>query len=221
MPALILLILLPLGAIAAQLALGLHGVPNMLYKLCFLIPPFVYCWHQRVGIFSDIMRFQNWRRCLGVALGLAIVAIAVFWSVYYSLGDLLLDKEMISQKITDQFTVNRNTVLLIAPITTFLNSLLEEFFYRGFAFGLLSRRNRLLGYLLPAAAFTMQHVLFFWFWRMSWIPFCVATVGLLVFALVLQRLYEKAGSIVAPWVVHMGGDMAMMGIAVGLLWFQW
>ena len=74
----------------------------------------------------------------------------------------------------------------------------------------------MFGCLLPAAVFTAQHVLFFWTW-LSWIPFCVAIAGLLVFALVLQRLYEAADSIVPPWVIHMGGDVAMMGIAVTLL----
>jgi CAAX protease family protein len=212
------LILLPLAAIGLQLSFGLHGAMNSLYKLCFIIPPLVYCQTQGIGVFSDILKFRNWRRCLGVAIGLAIFAIAVFWSAYYLLGDLLLDKEIICLSIGRQFIVNSKTVLLVAPITIFLNSLVEEFFYRGFAFGLLSRRHRLLGYLLPAAAFTTQHVLFFCSW-LSWIPFCVAVAGLLVFALVLQRLYETADSIVAPWVVHMGGDVAMMGIAVVLLMF--
>ena len=218
MPALVALILFPLVAIGAQLALGLQGSANSLYKLCFLIPPLIYCRAQRIRILGDILKFRNWQRCLGVALGLALIAITVFWCAYYLLGDLLLDKEKISASISRQFVVNSSTVLFVAPVTVFLNSLVEEFFYRGFAFGLLSRRHRALGYSLPAAAFTTQHVFFFWFW-LQWIPFCVAILGLLVFAVVLQRLYEKADSIVAPWVVHMGGDVAMMGIAVTLLLF--
>ena len=46
----------------------------------------------------------------------------------------------------------------------------------------------------------------------------MAAAGLFVFALVLQKVYEAADSIVAPWVIHILGDVAMMGIAVSLLW---
>ncbi len=218
MPALVVMILLPLAAIGAQLALGLHGTANTLYKLCVLIPPIVYCRTQGIQIVRDILKPQNWRRSLGIAGGLGLAAIVIFWTAYFLFGGLLLDKENIAQSIGRQFIVNANTVLFVAPITIFLNSLVEEFFYRGFAFGLLVRRNRVLGYLLPAVAFTVQHVFFFWFW-LAWIPFCLATVGLIVFALVLQWLYERGDSIVAPWTVHICGDVAMMGIAVTLLRF--
>ena len=220
MPVLVVLILLPLAAIGVQLALGLHGAANTIYKLCFLIPPIIYCRTQGIQVVRDILKPQNWRRSLDVAAALGLAAIAIFWTAYFLFGDLLLDKAKISESIGRQFIVNAKTVLFVAPFTIFLNSLVEEFFYRGFAFGLLVRRNRVVGYLLPAVVFTVQHVFFFWFW-LQWIPFCLATVGLMVFALVLQWLYERADSIVAPWLVHICGDVAMMGIAVGLLWFRW
>jgi membrane protease YdiL (CAAX protease family) len=213
---LIALILLPLAAIGVQLALGFHGAANSLYKMCFLIPPILYCRSQGIELIRDILKPRNWRRSLGVAGGLGLAAIVIFWTAYALFGDRLLDKEMIGQSIGRQFVVNAKTVLFVAPVTIFLNSLIEEFFYRGFAFGLLVRRKRLLGYVLPAAVFITQHVLFFWYW-LAWVPFCVATVGLLVFALVLEWLYERADSIVAPWLVHICGDVAMMGIAVTLL----
>ena len=108
-------------------------------------------------------------------------------------------------------------MLLVAPVTVFLNSLLEEFFWRGFSFGLLVKRHRWLGYLLPAAAFTVQHVLFIYHW-VTPLPLAMAVVALLVFALVLQWIYERADSLVAPWVVHILGDVAMMGIAVTMLY---
>ena len=106
--------------------------------------------------------------------------------------------------------------LMVAPVTIFLNSLLEEFFWRGFGFGLLVTRQRCVGYLLPAAAFTVQHLLFIYHW-VTPLPLVLAVLGLFVFAVVLQRIYETANSIVAPWVAHILGDVAMMGIAVTML----
>jgi membrane protease YdiL (CAAX protease family) len=215
---LVAMILLPLVAIAVQLALEFHGAANAIYKLCFLIPPILYCRAHGIHVVRDILKPRNWRQSIKVAGALGLAAIAIFWSAYALFGDRLLDKAMIRESIGRQFIVNSDTVLFVAPFTIFLNSLLEEFFYRGFAFGLLAPRKRLVGYALPAAVFTAQHVLFFWHW-LAWIPFCLAIVGLLVFALVLEWLYERADSIVAPWLVHICGDVAMMGIAVTLLLF--
>jgi membrane protease YdiL (CAAX protease family) len=123
---------------------------------------------------------------------------------------------MIVEKIHRQFSVNAATVLLIAPFTIMINSLIEEFFYRGFAFGLLAPKHPLVGTLLPAVVFTAQHLLFIYHW-VTPLPLALAIVGLLVFALALQALYAKADTIIAPWVVHVCGDMAMMGIALELI----
>jgi membrane protease YdiL (CAAX protease family) len=214
---LVLLTLLPLAVIGLQLALQLEGIVGYsLYKLMFLIPPWLYCRRHTIRLGADILRFQHWRRGLAVALGLGTLAVIIFWGVYYWLGDLLLDKPMIAEKIGRQFSVTSRTVLLVAPVTIFLNSFLEEFFYRGFAFGLLVQRHRQLGYWLPAIAFTLQHVLFIYHWVTA-LPFALAVIGLLIFALVLEKAYEATQSIVAPWVIHILGDVAMMGIAVTLL----
>jgi uncharacterized protein len=214
---LILLTVLPLGVIVAQLALGLDGVVGYsLYKVCFLIPPLIYCWTKELSVWNDILKPRNWRRRLPAAVGLGAAAVAIFWGAYFLWGDLLLDKAMIAEKIGQQFSVTSRTVLFVAPVTIFLNSLLEEFFYRGFAFGQLSQRHRRLGYLLPAGTFTLQHMLFIHHWA-SPLPMAMAVVGLFVFAVVLEKAYEAADSIVAPWVVHILGDVAMMGIAVTLL----
>jgi len=218
MTILIALILLPLGVIGVQLTLGLDGaIGYSIYKLFFVIPPLAYCRTYNVRVFGDVIKPRNWRRCLLPAVGLGIAAVVIFWGAYYLLSDLLLDKAMIAEKIGKQFSVTAGTVLLIAPVTIFANSLLEEFFYRGFGFGLLVRRHRWLGYLLPAAAFTLQHTLFIYHW-VTPVPFAMAVVSLLIFALVLEKTYEAADSLVAPWVVHILGDVAMMGIAVTMLW---
>ncbi|NNE43439.1 MAG: CPBP family intramembrane metalloprotease, partial [Gemmatimonadetes bacterium] len=70
--------------------------------------------------------------------------------------------------------------------------------------------------LLPSAAFTAQHVLFMREW-LGPQPLAIAVGGLFAFSLLLQWLYERAESLVAPWLLHALGDVAMMSIAVTLL----
>lgn len=218
--ALVALTLLPLAVIVLQLTLGLHerfGVAGYsLYKLFFLVPPLIYCRMRGIGIFADILRFRNWRGQLRPALGLGLFSVALFWLLFATLGDRLLDMDLIVRQLDEQFSVSLSTVFLIAPFTILLNSLLEEFFYRGFAFGLLVKRHRALGILLPALVFTVHHILFMLPW-LSALPLVIASAGLLALALVLQRLYEGAQSIVAPWLLHLFGDVAMMSVAVAIL----
>lgn len=221
MAGLIALTVLPLIIILVQWLLGAEGgLANAPYKLALLIPPLIYCRVQRISIRNDILKFSNWRNAIKPALTLGIVALAIFWGTYFALSDLLLDKDAIVAKIQEQFSVTATTVAFIAVYTIFVNSLLEEFFYRGFTFGLLARRNALLAYLLPAAVFTFQHVFFFYFWYMGIVPFAIAVVGLFVFALVAQKMYAHADTIVAPWLIHIFGDIAMMGVAVEMLFLR-
>ena len=87
MIALILLTLLPLGVISVQLALGLDGVVGYsLYKVCFLIPPLIYCRVNGLSVWRDILKPRNWRRRLPAALGLGIAAVGIFWGPIFCGG---------------------------------------------------------------------------------------------------------------------------------------
>ncbi len=221
---LITLIVLPLSVIGLQLLFKVGATWGQLgyslYKVFFLIPPLIYCRINGIQVFRDIFILKNWRRYLSVALGLGVLALLLFWGAYFSLrGVLAIDEELIIRSTAEQFGVTKNNVLIVAPLTIFLNSLLEEFFYRGFSFGQLVKRNRRLGYLLPAAVFTVQHMLFIYQWSTP-VKLIIAVVALFVFALLLERIYEKAQSLITPWVIHMFGDIAMMGIAVWLMMFR-
>lgn len=218
MAALIVLTILPLVLITGQLLLGLDGpVGYSIYKIAFIVPPLVYCRARGISVFGDILKFRNWRNGLWANVLLSLAAATIFAGAYMAWSDYLIDETKIVAKIDQQFGVDARTVMMVAPFTVLLNSLLEEFFYRGFSFGLLFRKNLAVAYLLPAAAFTVQHVLFIYHW-VGWLPLALAVIGLFVLSLLLQVLYKEFDTIVAPWIVHAGGDVAMMGIAVTLLY---
>jgi membrane protease YdiL (CAAX protease family) len=217
MPTLVGLLLLPLAIILAQIAIGATGgLANGVYKLAFLIPPIVYCRLHGIQIGRDIFRWQNWRNHLGLSIVLGLMTAAIFVALYAAIGPLLVDKAAIAAKIQRQFGVTAGTVLLIAPWTIVVNSLIEEFFYRGFAFGLIGQRRPLLATLLPAAVFAVQHLLFAYHWVGPG-TVVLGVAALFVFSLVAQAMYVASDTIVAPWIIHICGDLAMMGIAVELI----
>src|SRR5262249_13077365 len=162
---LVVIVLVPLAIIVTQIAVGATGgVANSAYKLWFLFAPLVYCRLHGISISRDLCRWQNWRSGLAAGWLLGAVAAAIFPGAYSLWGDDLADKPAVAGKIQTQFGVHAATVFLIAPFTIVINSLVEEFFYRAFAFRLLATRNGPLGMLLPAAVFTAQHLLFIYHW---------------------------------------------------------
>lgn len=218
MVVLILLIIFPLVLILTQLFFGLTGyVGYSIYKIAFIVPPLIYCYVHAISIPNRIVKFRNWRNGLGTSIGIGLCAVLIFWGLYYLLGDLLLDQDRIVRQLEEQFSVTAATVFFIAPFTIILNSLLEEFFYRGFGFGLLVEKNKVLGYLLPATVYTIEHVLFFQEW-LDLLPFAIASAGLFIFAIVLEKIYAATNTLVAPWIIHIFGDVAMMGVAVWMLY---
>ena len=221
---LVTLIVFPLAVIGVQLFFNIGeqwgSVGNSIYKVFFLILPLIYCRLHGIHVFRDIFILKNWRRYLSVAVGLGGFALIIFWVAYFSLrGVLEIDEDLIVRSTGEQFGVTKHNVLFVAPLTIFFNSMLEEFFHRGFSFGLLVKKNRWLGYLLPASVFTVQHMLFIYQWSTP-LKLVIAVVALFVFALVLQAIYEKAQSLITPWVIHIFADIAMMGIAVWLMVFK-
>ncbi len=212
------ILLLPLAIVCAQVAMGANGgLANAVYKLAFIVPPLVYCRVHGIRIGRDIFRWRNWRNDLGLSAAVGLITAALFLALYGAVGHLLVDKATIAAKIHEQFSVTAGTVLLIAPFTILINSLIEEFFYRGFAFGLIARRRPMLGILLPPAVFTVQHLMFAYHWVGPG-TVTIGVVALFVFSLVTQFMYHKADTIVAPWIIHICGDLAMMAIAVELIY---
>ena len=212
--AVIALAVFPLIVIAVQLW---QKLPYPTYKLFLLLPPIVYCWLRGIPIHNEVLKFRNWRQGLGPAIALGALSVVVFWTVWWFFADALVDRKLIIDHIDHQFGMNAKAFIMIAPFTCLINSLNEEFFFRSFAFGQLRKHNRAVAYLLPAAVFVFQHVLFFYLW-LGLGATAIACAGLGVFAIVLQWQYERYDTVVAPWVTHIFGDIAMMGVAADLLY---
>ncbi len=217
---LVVLLLLPLAIISVQLALGFAGqLAGGLYKLAFIIPPLVYCHSHGIRIHQDLFRWHNWRNQLGLTLLLAFLTTAIFLAFYALVGGYLIDKPTIAAKIHQQFNVSPKTVLLIAPWTILINSLIEEFFYRGFTYGRLVRYRPRLATVLPAAVFAVQHLMFAYHW-VGPVVVIFGAIVLFIFSLITQAMYSRARSIVSPWIIHIAGDLAMMTIAYELVSLQ-
>jgi membrane protease YdiL (CAAX protease family) len=98
-----------------------------------------------------------------------------------------------------------------------VNSLLEEFFFRGFVFTNLKRLSgRRLAYIFSASVFSLYHVAMMIGW-FSPALFLLVMVGLVAGGMIFNWLNEKTDTIYCSWLTHMLANFAINTIGFLLL----
>ena len=180
-----------------------------LVKLCLFLGLPLW-WSHRSGI-SLRPLFARPRQGLGLAVCLGLGVFAVILGGFF-LTRNIFDFSGLTTALTAGTGVRRENFLWVALYISFVNSLLEEFFFRGFGFLLLRRylpRNITLG--LSCLAFALYHVAM----TLGWygLPVLLLTLaGLAVGGWIFCRLDEYSGSLWLSWVVHLGANLATNAI---------
>lgn len=129
------------------------------------------------------------------------------------LGEYLIfrgvfDFSAITGNVTDAVGVNRDNFLWVALYISFVNSLLEEFFFRGFAFLTLKGvTGRTFAYLFSAGLFAAYHIAM----MIGWFALPVvllALLGLFLGGLIFNYFNEKYNNIYLSWLIHMFANFA-------------
>ncbi|MDD6800542.1 MAG: CPBP family intramembrane metalloprotease [Firmicutes bacterium] len=146
--------------------------------------------------------------------GAAVCALII--GTYFALENVI-DLSAVTGKMAEDAGVNRGNYIFVAFYIALCNSLLEEFFFRGYAFlhmkTLVSPRY---AYFFSAAAFSLYHgaMLAGWF---SWILFALVLAALAAAGLLFEWIDEKFESIIPSWTVHMFANLAINIIGYILL----
>ena len=146
---------------------------------------------------------------LGSVVYMAIIGVYLLVSPYMDLGEIRIN-------LQNDLGVNRDNFLFVAVYISFVNSLLEEFFFRGYLFlGLLKRTNRWKAYTLSAFLFALYHVAIIGGW-FSPPLFILAMTGLFVGAIIFNFLNEKNENILNSWIVHMMANLAINTVGLSM-----
>ena len=147
---------------------------------------------------------------LGVGIYVLILGACFAVSPFY-------DFSVIVDSLSSTTGVTKDNFLFVSLYISFVNSLLEEFFFRGFVFVNLKKgTNRITAYAVSSAAFSLYHVAMMIGWFNIGL-FLLVLVGLGVGGIIFNYLNEKHQSVYTSWFVHMFANFAINTIGFILM----
>ena len=181
-------------------------IKSSIKLVLFLGAPFLYGRFTKGFILKNL--FVPQKKGLIVSLLLGAGVYTVILGGYLLLKDVF-DFSAITGTLTNGIGVNKGNFVFVALYISFINSLLEEFFFRGFAFLTLKNMvSRKTAYIFSAFVFSAYHVAMMVGW-FSLPLFILILTGLFAGGLIFNFLNEKSGTIYPSWLVHMFANFAI------------
>ncbi len=179
---------------------------SVLKLVLFLILPFIYSFFDK-----DIKIKENFipeKKGMKSAVFLCGLVYIVILGGYMLLKDVF-DFSAITGALSDNIGVTGKNFVFVSIYISFVNSFLEEFFFRGFAFLTLKRiTGRKFAYLFSSLVFAIYHIAMMIGW-FSFDMFIIVMAGLFAGGLIFNYLNEKSECIYPSWFVHMFANFAI------------
>ena len=207
------LVCIVMGIIDAVLRPG-YIVKSLVKLLLFLFLPVIYSFFDSEVNLKNLIKPSK----QGILKAL-IVAVGVFTVILVSLllKDVF-DFSKVTSALGTDVGVNENNFLWVAIYISFVNSFLEEFFFRGFSFITLKKKtNRSFAYMFSALLFSLYHIAM----MIGWFDFSVimlAVAGLFVGGMIFNYFNEKNENIYMSWLIHMFANFAIN--TIGFMLFK-
>ena len=182
----------------------------------FLIVPLIYFCVNRSETVAIKSLLRPKVKSLLTALVLGAVVYGFIVGGYFLLRGII-DFSGIASSLGEGAGVSADNFVYVSIYISLVNSFLEDFFFRGFAFACLKKStSRGLAYIFSSLMFALYHSGMTAGWFNIGI-FVLALVGLMLAGIIFNFLDEKSESIYTSWVVHM---FANFGInTVGFILF--
>lgn len=183
-----------------------YFVKSVIKFVLFLILPVAYSFFDKDTKIKQIFIPDKKGIKLAVILGVSVYAVIL--GGYLLLKDVF-DFSAITGSLTENIGVTGENFVYVSLYISFVNSFLEEFFFRGFAFLTLKRTiGRKFAYLFSSAVFAVYHIAMMIGW-FSLDVFLIIMTGLFAGGLIFDYLNEKSGTVYPSWLVHMFANFAI------------
>lgn len=210
-----IILVIALGCIAMALTDGIwqpgYALKSVVKIFFFLAIPVILLRKERI---SKFFGFKKKTLPKLIALGLGIYVFIL--TAYFVLGPYF-DFSSVVSGLQDQLGVNASNFIYVATYISLINSLLEEYFFRGIAFIELKRcTSRRFAYVFSAMMFALYHVAML-IGLFDWYLIVLMLVALVIGGFIFNYINEKEESILASWTVHLFANLAIN--TVGLILF--
>jgi membrane protease YdiL (CAAX protease family) len=201
----------------ADQILQLNYISKVLVKIiAFLIFPLIYIIFSKYNFVKDSLKVikKPFRFKLSYLLGILIAGILFIAFIFI---ERFINVDVLILELEEKYKIGKNNVLFYGAYLVFVNSLIEEFFFRGFIFLNLKKLNmKRTAYIVSSAAFSIYHISNFQNWFNAWM-LILALVVLFLSGLFFNFLNDKDDTFLNSWFVHICADVSIVIIGYILL----
>jgi membrane protease YdiL (CAAX protease family) len=184
----------------------------------FILLPIIYIKYIKKVSFKEAINFNKIdKKHLKLGMAFGVSSFFILLAAYFLLQNFI-DLQEIAEEMQSKSKITPTNYIFVGAYVTFGNSLLEEFFFRGFIFlNLYELKLKKTAYVYSSLLFALYHMAIFKNW------FNPALTGLAIFGLVFigfvfDWLNTKSENFLNSWLVHVIADSAI--IIIGLKMFN-
>ena len=186
-----------------------------LWKLVFFLAlPLVLYYRKSPAQLKQLFSLHSGAGVRPLLLGIGVYGFILL--LYFTIGRFF-DFTGVVGALDSELGIDRGNFIFVSLYISFINSLLEEFFFRGFGFlALREYCSRKFCYFFSAAAFALYHVAMMagWF-RLDLLTLLI--VLLMAAGFILNWFNERSRSLWFSWCIHMFANFSIN--TVGFLLF--
>lgn len=200
-------------------AMGPVYTASKIFQFSLPLLATIFLFRRRVTFFRGGLSGIRTGLMFGALVAAAIIGLYLVYlreaPVFAVFGDRL------TEKLTGLGAATPVRFAMLAVFISLFHSFLEEYYWRWFVFGELSRRiTRPAAYVVASAGFSAHHVLvvlaYFGAEQWPWVVFF--SLGVAVGGAMWCWLFERHDSLLAPWMSHLLVDVALLAVGAFHLW---
>ncbi len=183
-----------------------YFIKSMIKLVLFLGFPLLYAFFDKEFSVAHLFKINKKGILLSLVLGVGVYAVILGG---YLLLKGVFDFSAITGTLTENIGVRKENFVWVSLYISFINSFLEEFFFRGVAFSTLKKvSSAKFSYIFSALSFSLYHIAMMIGW-FSWEVFLIVMAGLFIGGVIFNYLNEKTGSIYPSWLLHMFANFSI------------
>lgn len=215
-----IIIISSLMACMVMFAIEKYIAPTYLVKsviklFVFILPIIIYM--KIFGKEKILEQITNFKKKELKSILFFSVGVYFFIIIMYLLLKNYIDLESIRSHLLERENVSVDNFLYVSLYISFINSFLEELFFRGFIFLRLAKSgSKRAGYFISSMAFSIYHVSIISSWFNIWI-FVLIILGLVLVGYMFSYVAEKTDSFMGPWLLHVFANLGINTIGFIML----